>query len=204
MKKARNMLSPGKVRWAMVLMPFLLALNVFVQRNIWRPYLRFADIRLGYIFVVVILSIPLAYLMYTLRFPTPWPRLAVFLANAPLLLLSAWPLFWAAVLTPGILINGVDPSYERIHEKRMGRYQIAVFRCDHGGMSSFNIAIRQEREVLPGLLRVKDLGGTYGSHDARIIPVDDSRIEVEFAWHKWGSTEVTWGRKAVYALDGGL
>ena len=185
-----------------VLIACLLLISALAQVNLWKPYLRLDNVRLNYMSMLLLLSLPVVCIILAFRFPPGIVRLFCVSASAPVALWAAWPLLWAFVLTPIVLLRGTDPSFERIHETRVGVYRIAAFRADHGGMTSFNIAIRQERVVLPGLLVVKAIGGAGATHDAQVHVIDPRRVEVEYAWYPEG--KLAWGRREILEIDENL
>ena len=197
-----EVLGSASVRRATFTISVLLVISALAQVNLWSPYLRLSSVRVSYLLMLAVLSLPLLCFLWAFRLPSRTARIVCWLESGPLVLLSAWPLFWATVLTPVILLHGIDPSFERLHETSVGVYRVVVFRADHGGMSSFNISIRQEREILPGVLRVKHIGGASGAHDARVHVVDGRLVNVEFAWYPEG--KLAWGRRESLELDGKL
>ncbi len=75
--------------------------------------------------------------------------------------------------------TGHDDSFQNIHEIITNGYSIKVYQTDGGATTDFGIVVRQEKEILPGLLLVKSLYSQYHCDDVRYKLSDEKNLLID-------------------------
>lgn len=84
-------------------------------------------------------------------------------------------------------VNALDGSFERVDQ--VGE-QVAVYRTNGGATTAYGIVVRQEREVLPGVLLVKNLFSQYRLERVA-CQLDGPRLTVGYSSSGQALAEVT-------------
>ena len=165
-----------------------------VNLNWWNPSIRFSIPALNYLFLLASFTLPWFALFSAFHIGRRWVTIAVTVVLLPAL---AYTLFWGLFVcidTAYVLLNGIDPSFEAISRVDMGSYEVALYRTNGGAMTSFGIAVRQEKSVLLGLRIVRQLEGFYPADAAtyRVLGPDVICVEVPPYGDKAGRRSATY------------
>ncbi len=89
-----------------------------------------------------------------------WSKTIALIAVVPLLLYSAVFLLGSA-MTGFAYKNGRDLSFERFAETRWKGSEVRFYRTNGGATTDFGVVIRQERNLIPGVVLVRRLDDFY-------------------------------------------
>jgi hypothetical protein len=174
------MSSAGSRGWSrIVFASVLLALWVAFVVN-WRsPTVRMSAGWLNPVVFLVAMALPTVGLVvvWSLRGPTPHKehvRRALAMALClPAIVVSA-PLMFLATLD--LAFGGV--AHDPIGRVAVGDSRVVVYRTDGGATTAFGILVRQEHEILPGVLRVAELASAYRAAHARVEVLDRDHVRL--------------------------
>jgi hypothetical protein len=158
-----------------------------------RPYLAFrSHVANGLAFAVIMLVAPWGAVAFARDLSNKWPRRVGTIATEVV----------AIVALPLVLFGACDAAaapWERISTIETGRHTVAIYLTNCGVPCSFGLVVRQEREILPGVLIVRDLDNFYPYYpradpETEILGPDALRITL--------SEDGDWapGRSRVYHL----
>jgi hypothetical protein len=89
-----------------------------------------------------------------------WTTAIGMIAALPLLLYSFAVLLFALPSWPGA-IAGHDPGFDQFAETRWQKSVIRLYRTDGGATTDFGVVVRQERDLVPGILLVRTIDSYY-------------------------------------------
>lgn len=92
--------------------------------------------------------------------------LPAIVVSAPLMLLAALDLAFGGV------------AHDPIDHVAVGGTRVVVYRTDGGATTAYGILVRQEREILPGVIRVAELTSAYRAAHARVELLDSHHVRV--------------------------
>jgi hypothetical protein len=153
-----------------VTIAFLLLLTYFaVWANVRWPFLQFKSALANSIFFIAAQLLPFLILGLVSHSLRAWPRV-IGTAVAVLLIVVALPVGCTQTLCAAQIAadGGKDRDFEKIQEISTGRGPVAVYLTNCGATCDFGILIRQECEVLPGLLVVRPLFSVYRANEAEV------------------------------------
>ncbi len=145
----------------------------------WRnPFLRFSDPLPNAIALLGILLLPLILVVLASQFRRVWMRW-LWIAALALPSLCSILLGSGTFIVIGILIDtGRDPAFELDRQIPREGYMLSLYRTSSGGLGDNGLVLRQEREIIHGLLLVRDVFSDYSSYDASITILKDGRISI--------------------------
>jgi hypothetical protein len=176
----RHVSTAGSRRWGwIVLVVVLLGLWVAFVVN-WRsPTVRLSVGWLNPFAFLLAMALPTVALVvvWSLRGPTPRAErtrrtvamalcLPAIVVSAPLMLLAALDLAFGGVAR--------DP----IDRVAVGSTRVVVYRTNGGATTAYGILVREERPILPGVLRVAELASAYRAAHARVELLDSHHVRV--------------------------
>jgi hypothetical protein len=139
---------------------------LIIQANWLYPVLRFGSATLNQVFLLLALVLPWLAAGAFLYLPKVWIKVVAILLLLPALAYSAFFVPFASFIAVLTIRLGYDPTFEPITTVPMGSYRVAIFRTDCGAVCSTGIAVRQERQLFPGVLLVRTLDGFKRGYDA--------------------------------------
>jgi hypothetical protein len=113
-----------------------------------------------------------------------WSKLIALIALVPLLLYSAAVLDRLA-MTWVVYDGGRDLPFVRYAETEWKGSKVRVYQANGFFSTDFGVVIRQERNLLPGVLLVRQLGDSYGCYSLDVESTDvgvtarDENLECE-------------------------
>jgi hypothetical protein len=140
-----------------------------IQANWIFPVLRFDSAALNHLFLLLAFTLSCLALLALGYFPEFWQKLVALLVLLPIL---AYTLIFApftAAMTVQTIFQGYDSSFQPIGTAPMDGYRVTIFRTDCGATCSWGVALRQERQLVPGVLLVRTLDGFYPAYDADYV-----------------------------------
>jgi hypothetical protein len=177
----RHMSTAGSRRWGRIVFALaLLALWAAFVVNWQSPTVRLSVGRLNPLAFLLAMTLPTVALVAAW-----WPRgpdartqrvrrgvamalcLPAIVVSAPLMLLAALDF---AVFPP--------VAHDPIDRVALGSSRVVVYRTDGGATTAYGILVRQEQEILPGVLRVAELATAYPAARARVEVLDGHRVRV--------------------------
>ena len=105
-------------------------------------------------------------------------RLLLILPLIPIVLCSLLLGMLALFPLTDIVSRGFDPSFERLQSVQIDDSRITVYRTNEGATTSFGIAARQERPLVPGILLVRRIYGVYPGDEAEVIKLGKDTIKI--------------------------
>lgn len=149
----------------------LLAIYALFILN-WRfEVLRFSLDPLNCVFFLLILCIPILLLVVSLRFPKTWMKAVAIICVLPLLLGSAFLAFLTVMVLPDVLRENQPVLRRRVRTIQSQYYSLGVYYSD------YLVTIRQEKEVFPGVLLVRQVYLTPGT-DVAVEVLDSDSIKI--------------------------
>ena len=155
------------------------AWGVFVF-NWWFPFVRFESHRLNYVFMIIVFSLPIVGLVIgRLESSVVIKRVAI-PANVYACFVSV-PLACGTILlvtfkSPEILTHDTDFSFERIGSLRVGSSEVVTYRTNTSALDPYGTVLREERELLPGLRRVRFLHRFSRSGSVVVERVGENKV----------------------------
>ena len=141
-------------------------------------FLEFTVPLLNVLFVAAVLSIPFFALKPIRRLPS-WRRWVGGLIVTPVVcLVVGFSLFEVACFPPDLFRSAGLVNDIKIH--RLGAYEVRLFSdCRGGATVACSVNVKQERQILPGLLLVRTLDSFYGASAGHIDVLGANSIRVE-------------------------
>jgi hypothetical protein len=164
---------PSKGNSKAILSRIALFLAVYVLFILnWRlDVLRFSLDALNYLFFLLILCIPILLLIVSLRFPKTWVKAVAVLCVLPLLLGSAFLAILTVIVLPNVVTENQPALQRRVRTIQSQYYSLAIYYSD------YVVTIKQEKEVFPGVLLVRQVYLTPGT-DVALEVLDSDRIKI--------------------------
>ena len=155
----------------------LLAIYILWILNLdyFYPFIRFKSLKLIDIFSLCIQIIPLMLLINDFRFKHISAKIANSVVSIILILISA--IIAAIILFATITLN-VNEAFMPIHNIRFESSSVIVYRSNYGATTNFGITVRQEKEVIKGVLVVKNLLRRDHIYDISIKKLGDNTVEL--------------------------
>jgi hypothetical protein len=149
--------------------------------NAYFPFVRFSNELANAVLAIVIFFLPFLTAILAFTIPRRWlTTITVFVLLVPLLCFSAVGLLWEGFLLVETVRTGVNPAYEQIATAQMAGYSVGIYRTDCGALCSFGIDPLQEKQVVLGILVVRELPGFEDAGEAtyKVIGQDTLLIRV--------------------------
>jgi hypothetical protein len=146
----------------------LVVLYILSLINVLFPLIRFTDRLWNMYFMIGIMTIPFVLFAIGVNYAHWFTRAFALIAYSLLSLFSVimivFILYALAHTGPG----DIDTSFEQVYISHQERYQIKVYKIMGGALTSFGTRIRQEKEVLGGILIVHDVFSSDSSEEVEI------------------------------------
>ncbi len=98
---------------------------------------------------------------------------SVLAANSALLIIVSLPFmlisFFAHLAVSDVTKYGYDPSFEPIQTVSTQSGDYRLYRTNGGATTAFGIVVRKERQILQGLLLVREVYSEYMVYEARLV-----------------------------------
>jgi hypothetical protein len=147
--------------------------------NLALPTIRLRFQVANYLFFALIQLIPLILVVVALRW-RGWGRY-VLVGFGMLLMIPATPLgLGAAACAVESIADGADLSFERINAMKTPRGAIGVYRTNGGATTSYGIVLRQECQIAPGILVVRNVGREYPAHTVQLENLGEDVVRASF------------------------
>lgn len=155
----------------------LLAIYILWILNLdyFNPFIRFKSLKLNDIFSLCIQIIPLMLLINGFRFKHISAKIINSIFSLTLFLLS---IAVAIVILFNISTLNVNEALMPIYNIGFESSSVVVYRSNFGATTDFGITVRQEKEVIKGVLLVKNLYKKYHMYDITIKKLDNNAVEI--------------------------
>lgn len=150
--------------------------------NLQYPVLRFSGSILNQSFLVLLFLIPAFLFVNLLWLSKQWQRvigiILLFLPTLFFLLFAGFALFEMVF----IISDGYDATFEKKIYTNLPQSSLCAYRISDSGPSSttFRMVIRQERNILPGLLLVKNIFVQDQGDAVSFKLHDDTSVTLEY------------------------
>ncbi len=153
-------------KWILILMSIwgLALLNRLI------PYVRFTNELNNSVFGIFVAILPIVCFLFTFFLKKTSTRILNITFFSIFSIISSVYIFFALLFIPD---SRVDLTFQKIHEVGKG---IVVYRTDGGATTSYGIVIRQEKNILPGIIAVKYLFDKYRQYDVNCTIKADTLI----------------------------
>ncbi|AGB19960.1 hypothetical protein Thethe_02390 [Thermoanaerobacterium thermosaccharolyticum M0795] len=155
----------------------LLAIYILWILNLdyFYPFIRFKSLKLNNIFSLCIQIIPLMLLINGFRFKHISAKIVNSVVSILLIVISTT--IAAIILFATITLN-VNEAFMPIHNIRFESSSVIVYRSNYGATTDFGITVRQEKEIIKGVLLVKNLYKKHHMYDITIKKLDNNAVEI--------------------------
>lgn len=154
----------------------LSAIYILGILNIIFPVLRFRCQILNHIFVLFLLFIP--WVLFINGFFLKH-LISKIINTIVFIIPSILSIPIAFIIIIGLVTFSWKYAFVQIHDYNFKSYSISVYRTDGGATTSYGVVVRQEKEVIFGLLLVKNLYSKYHRDDIPIKILNNHEIEIE-------------------------
>jgi|GEM_PF-1306434 len=155
----------------------LLAIYILWILNLdyFYPFIRFKSLKLNDIFSLCIQIIPLILLINGFRFKHISAKIVNSVVSIILMLISTT--IAAIILFATITLN-VNEAFMPIHNIKFDSSSVVVYRTNFGATTDYGITVRQEKEVIKGVLLVKNLLRKDHIYDVSIRKSGNNVVEL--------------------------
>ncbi|WP_434632473.1 hypothetical protein PQ689_11850 [Thermoanaerobacterium thermosaccharolyticum] len=155
----------------------LLAIYILWILNLdyFYPFIRFKSLKLNDIFSLCIQIIPLMLLINGFRFKHISAKIVNSVVSILLIVISTT--IAAIILFATITLN-VNEAFMPIHNIRFESSSVIVYRSNYGATTDYGIVVRQEKEIIKGILLVKNLLRQDHIYDVSIKKLSDNAVEL--------------------------
>jgi hypothetical protein len=119
------------------------------------PFLRFSWPPLNYVGFIMGLILPWAVVVRCFQLCRWWATLGGLLLGGAVLIVSLFLGIGALVLISDVVVKGTDPSFEKVAEVNWKSSQVGLCRLNGGATTGYDIVIRHERRLFPGIVIVR-------------------------------------------------
>jgi len=124
----------------------------------------------------LLLPWPLGVLSWWVR--PLWARSTGMMAGGMLGILFLLPASCAGLEADQLATSGSDPSFKVTSEVQLSHSRIRAYQTDGGATTDFGLVVRQEMQLVPGLLLVRDVYFEYHAQGGRLESKLDGRVLV--------------------------
>ncbi|MDI3501057.1 MAG: hypothetical protein PWP22_828 [Thermoanaerobacter sp.] len=153
----------------------LIVIYVLWVINYFYPVLRFKFSLLNYIFALCVQMIPIVLLINGFLFKHKICKILNSIFFAALSLLS---MAIEIVILIGIFTLSWKSAFKPIHDVKFTSYSVVAYRTNGGATTSYGIVVIQEKEIIKGILLVKNLYSKYPMYDVEMNKIGDNQIEI--------------------------
>jgi len=154
---------------------------VLLQANGSFPIVRLSSDSANYAVGTLSFILPFLTAFFAFVVPKRWltsALIVVFLL--PILCFSAVGLFFEALMARDVWRTGLNPSFERISTVPLAGYSVGIYRTNCGAPCSYGIYPLQEKQIIPGILLVRQLDGFGDAGEAtyKVIGPDTLMLSI--------------------------
>ncbi|WP_434632476.1 hypothetical protein PQ689_11990 [Thermoanaerobacterium thermosaccharolyticum] len=155
----------------------LLAIYILWILNLdyFYPFIRFKSLKLNDIFSLCIQIIPLILLINGFRFKHISAKIANSAVSIILIVISTTI---AAIMLFATITLNVNEAFMPIHNIKFDSSSVVVYRTNFGATTDYGITVRQEKEIIKGVLLVKNLVRKDHVYDISVKKLSDNAVEV--------------------------
>ncbi|MGF7400489.1 hypothetical protein PQ744_08815 [Thermoanaerobacterium thermosaccharolyticum] len=155
----------------------LLAIYILWILNLdyFYPFIRFKSLKLNDIFSLCIQIIPLILLINGFRFKHISAKIANSAVSIILIVISTTI---AAIMLFATITLNVNEAFMPIHDIKFDSSSVVVYRTNFGATTDYGITVRQEKEIIKGVLLVKNLVRKDHVYDISVKKLSDNAVEV--------------------------
>lgn len=155
----------------------LLAIYIFWILNLdyFYPFIRFTSLKLNDVFSLCIQIIPLMLLINGFRFKHISTKIVNSVISIILIVISTT--IAVIILFATITLN-VNEAFMPIHNIRFESSSVIVYRSNYGATTDFGITVRQEKEIIKGVLVVKNLLRKDHVYNISVKKLSDNAVEL--------------------------
>lgn len=162
-----------------------------VLLNLGFPLLRFSWSLANIAFFGAAQFLPFLAIESAVQHLAGWRRAVLVTLSAPLALLSIGLAAGSCTCVACVATDGADYSFEKRESVGTSHGRVVAYRTNGGATTSFGIVIRQECNLLPGLLVVRRLGGEYPASEAQFEWSGGSSVRATFPSYEGKRPEAT-------------
>lgn len=155
----------------------LLAIYILWILNLdyFYPFIRFKSLKLNDIFSLCIQIIPLILLINGFRFKHISAKIINSIFSLTLSLIS---IAIAIIILFSISTLNINEAFMPIHNIMLDSSSVVVYRTNFGATTDYGIVVRQEKEIVKGILLVKNLLRQDYIYDVSIKKLSDNVVEL--------------------------
>ncbi|SNX53298.1 hypothetical protein [Thermoanaerobacterium sp. RBIITD] len=155
----------------------LLAIYILWILNLdyFYPFIRFKSLKLNDIFSLCIQIIPLMLLINGFRFKHISAKIINSIFSLTLSLIS---IAVAIVILFNISTLNKNEAFMPVHKIMIDSSSVVVYRTNFGATTDYGIVVRQEKEIIKGILVVKNLLRQDHIYDISIKKLGDNAVEL--------------------------
>jgi len=161
---------------AFIVVVSIIFLSILLYLNQLHPVLRISGDPQAKLVFIVISALAILLIVSCFLFKN---LILFWLSFSFSIVLNIW--LWKIIITIMLgLMFFMTSSDERLNTIDMKNYNVNVYRLDAGAVTSFGVAIYQEKTIFPGLHLVKRLYASYDRYEVeyRITGVNDIDVDV--------------------------
>jgi len=144
--------------------------------NYFHPVIRFQFSIINQIFSLGVQLIPLVLLINGFRFKHIFAKIVNSVIS---IIFSSIGIVIVIIILLGIFTLNVNEAFMPIQKVQIGSNFIVVYRTNGGATTDYGIVVRQEKEIVKGVLLVKDLYRKYHMYDVSIKKLGDNAVEID-------------------------
>ena len=155
-----------------------LVLMALILWNVGHPVLRLSSPLANHVVLAAALLLPwpLALASWWLR---PWAARAIGLSGGVALGLAfLLPAGITVLDMASILKQGCSEAFLLTSEVQVLGTRVRAYQTNGGATTDFGLVVRQERDLVPGLLLVRNLFGQYHARGGRLEPVGHDQVRI--------------------------
>jgi len=154
----------------------LLAIYTLGILNYWFPAVRWTAPLANTLTFAALQLIPFTLLAIALVTGPSWARVMCCVVLLPVAALAALLGSCAALESAWIVADGFDAGFEQREVVSLSAGHLGIYRTNGGATTSFGIAVRQECRLAPGLMRVRNIWGSYPAYEVRTQVLAPDRV----------------------------
>ncbi|MGF7397821.1 DUF5412 family protein [Thermoanaerobacterium thermosaccharolyticum] len=154
----------------------LLIIYTLWALNYFYPVIRFQFSIFNQIFSLSVQLIPLVLLINGFRFKHIFVKIMNSVISIIFSLIGALVAF---IILIGIFTVNPNEAFMLIQKVQINSNFIVVYRTNGGATTDYGIVVRQEKEIVKGVLLVKDLYRKYHMYDVSIKKLGDNKVEID-------------------------
>jgi len=161
---------------------FFAIIDIWISCN-----LRFDSTRLNHLMMVVCFTLPILCLKFARKIPIKKIWRLCFIVLIPIVIPSCFMLgvtiFKTCVFSYQIITSDIDITYMRIQSIDIGDSKIRVYEERYSITTRPKLVIRQEKQIIPGVNKVKILHKQYPADEVEIELLDNTQIQCYYPFY---------------------